>query len=224
MKKIILILSIFLITGCTANYQLNITEDKIEEKLSITTPKDILEPEILKEQVLNSKTIYPDQNKIYYTDIKADDTNYYVTFKHDHDINDFTNSKFISYCYNNNELIQDETAITLSTSGHFNCINMEDEMYMDNVKINITTDLKVLENNADEVNGNTYTWNINEENYTNKPINITMQKKQSIKNVVKNLEGNSASKDLFIIYGGLALLLGLIILLVTIKLKSNNKI
>ena len=47
---------------------------------------------------------------------------------------------------------------------------------------------------------------------------------EKLKNVVKHIEVNSASKDLFIIYGGIALLLVLVILLVIIKLKKNNEI
>ena len=55
-------------------------------------------------------------------------------------------------------------------------------MYTDDVKqfdsltINIKTDLEVVENNADKVDGNTYTWVINENNYQNHPIQMRIKK------------------------------------------------
>ena len=51
-----------------------------------------------------------------------------------------------------------------------------------------------------------------------------MQKKVNLKNVVEKIEVSSASKDLFIVYGCIALLIVLVVLLIAIKVKKNNKI
>ena len=53
---------------------------------------------------------------------------------------------------------------------------VDENLIVDSVKVNITTELEVLENNADEVNGNTYTWNINNNNYLNKEVNIQLKR------------------------------------------------
>ena len=223
-KKILLIVTIFLLTGCTATYNLTIDEDVIKENVNVNIPTELIDEDELSFQVDNSDIVYFNGKQKYNTKLTNNYDKYLINYKFEHKLNDYSNSKFVIQCYQNTNLEETDDQIKLATSNEFKCIKMYDGVYLNSAQINITTDLKVLENNADEINGNTYTWNINEENYTNKPINITMQKKIGIKSVVKSLEGNSASKDLFIIYGGLALLLGLIILLVTIKLKSNNKI
>ena len=48
----------------------------------------------------------------------------------------------------------------------------------EDIIVNVRTNLTVLESNADKVNGNVYTWNINDQNYTNKPIYIKIEKER----------------------------------------------
>ena len=225
-KKLILIIVLFTVTGCTAQYDLVIDESSFNESVTIKAPKESFGRDEI--QVYSKQKIpitqEASQTPFYKSSLTEDNSNYYFKFNYSQNIDTINKGYFVTRCYQNANINETNKQIEISTSSEFSCINMDDGLRNDEAQINITTDLKVIKNNADKVNGNTYTWNINEENYKNKPINITMQKKQSMKDVVKNLERNSASKDLFIIYGGLALLLVLIILLVTIKLKNNNKI
>jgi len=50
------------------------------------------------------------------------------------------------------------------------------------------------------------------------------QKEKDFKSITENIKVNKASTELFIVYGGIFLILICIILLVILKLKKNNKI
>jgi len=225
-KMILLVISLFTITGCTTQYDLVINESSFDETTTIVAPKsDFNRNEI---QVYSEQNIpitqETNQTKFYNNFMTEDNSNYYIKLNYSHDIDTIKKSYFITKCYQNANINETSEQIEISTSPEFMCINLDDGWYNDAAKINIKTDLKVVENNADEVNDNTYTWNINQTNYTNKPVNITMQKKVNLKNVVEKIEVSSASKDLFIVYGCIALLIVLVVLLIAIKVKKNNKI
>ena len=56
------------------------------------------------------------------------------------------------------------------------------------IKIVINTDLEIISNNADYVNGNTYTWIINRSNYTNKSVRFSLT---TVKDDLSNFNGNN---------------------------------
>lgn len=229
-KMILLIIFLFAITGCTTQYDLTIDESSFDESITVKAPKNEFTGNDIKVYSQQDIPITQEtgQTRFYNNSMTEDNSNYYLKFNYLHDINTITKSYFITNCYQNANISETDEDIKISTSSEFMCINMDEGWHNDAVQINITTDLKVIENNADEINDNTYTWNINTNNYTNKPINLTIQKKTTLKKVAndieKNMEKNSASKDLFIIYGGIALLLILVILFIKLKLKKNNQI
>lgn len=74
----------------------------------------------------------------------------------------------IDECYPNSSVLINQTTFYISTPGTFSCYEKYQDL--DNVNIYVKTKYKVVKNNADEVKGNTYIWNINKDNYTNKPI------------------------------------------------------
>ena len=97
----------------------------------------------------------------------------------------------------------------------------DDGLKADSVKINITTELNVINNNADEVVGNVYTWYINDSNYQNKTVEITLEKAFQIEDVLPQSE---ASYLTFIIVAVIILVALIIILFVKHKAKKNNNI
>ena len=75
--------------------------------------------------------------------------------------------------------------------------------------------LDVLDNNADEINGNNYVWEINEENYYDKPIYIQIDKRSF------NVE------DLILIISiivGILLLALVIFIIMRFRYKNINKL
>ena len=97
----------------------------------------------------------------------------------------------------------------------FNCFNKYSEL--DDVTINIDSSLEVESSNADEVNGNIYTWNINKSNADNKPINIVLK---------PNTEQKEKQRQLSVVLLVIAafILLGIIVFLIRSKGKRKNKI
>ena len=215
LKKLIIVFTIFLCTSCTANYNLNIDENNISEKFTITMPKSVIDENTLQNQLEHPDLVYKDQD--YYYDIKLQEDNnyYYVNYNYQHNLENYQESKIINFCYEENYNQVTNKRIIISTSNRFNCLKMYDDVNLDTVKINITTKLKVESHNADEVKGHTYTWHINGDNYQNKPINITMLKSQP---VISN-----SSVEMAIMLCSLVIVIGGIILYYKIKFNKRSK-
>ena len=97
---------------------------------------------------------------------------------------------------------------------------MEDDFETQKVTVNIKTKLKVKDNNADEINGGTYTWIIDENNYADKQI--YMQINKSLINVSDTVKKNTLS-SLELITVILIFVIPIIILAVVIWFKAKGK-
>ena len=136
-------------------------------------------------------------------------------------MNTIRQSYFISNCYPNFSIQSSDDKITLSSGTDFRCINGDDALQSDSVEINITTKLKVLDNNADVVNGNTYTWNIDKNNYQSKSLDMVLQKSFDLNEIVVQ---NEASYLTGIIAVVIIVVLLIIFIFVKFKQRKNNKI
>lgn len=215
-KNLISLLVLFFVSGCTAEYNIEINEDTIYEdtKLSID---NIRLNETLYNELLNDNSVYLDENKFYSIEEQSAENNTIFSYKYTHDIDKFGDSRIINWCYHDRSIINTDNELLISTKGSFDCANRESRSYIENARINIKTDLPVLANNADEVNGNVYTWIVNEDNYRDKPIYIRIQKNTN------ELESNSIVYLIFIIIV-LVILATLIALIIKRKIKNVNKL
>lgn len=190
MKKKILILMILslLFTGCSAKYDLVINGDSYKETLTGYFPKEDFNYNIVKGMSKQKIPISQIQgeDKFYSSSDDEDSSNYIVSKNYKHSLNTIGNSYFITRCYGKDTIKKYSDEIIIDTDNEFQCILLEDGAKVDEVIINITTKMKVLKNNADKVNGNTYTWVVNESNYKNKPIYLEM--KQSFNNLGGTLQ------------------------------------
>ena len=153
---------------------------------------------------------------MYKQSVIEDNNNFGMSYKKNYDtLNDYNNSLSFSICYDNYKLIKEKDKIVISTSKRFNCFNKYSEL--DDVTINIDSSLEVESSNADEVNGNIYTWNINKSNADNKPINIVLK---------PNTEQKEKQRQLSVVLLVIAafILLGIIVFLIRSKGKRKNKI
>ena len=178
MKKIFLLLiTVFLLTGCTAKYEINITKDTINDIITIETESN-------KVNNANKQTTDTFNQKIgewenghdfYKREIitTAETTGYQYTYNFNYDEYDAMSQ--IRKCYKDFNLTYNND-ITLTTSKDFLC-----KTYYPQVKtftISITSEYEISSSNADEVKDNIHTWKINNHNYRNKPINIKINKNQ----------------------------------------------
>jgi hypothetical protein len=217
-KNILLAVLIILLTGCSVNYNLVFKDDLIEETITIT-PENTQEKQNAQQfENRDYYAIIDANNQKKYKKTIESDGNYIFNYKYD--FSNFKNSRFTS-CYDAYTLTNDSGIITLSTSKKFKCTTY-DYNEVENITINISTEYKVVENNADEIDGNVYKWHINKNNKDNKPIKFSYNKNKKRKITLKEfLEQNKIS--IMIIASALSLFI-IITISIYIKHKRVNKI
>ncbi len=237
-KKIILLFVTILITsGCEIEYNLEINKNDYKENtivigniLDASENLTELKSKVLYDEYMpkpiplfNDSPIQSESNE------KLEDVEYYekadladgnivgVQFDGNFNGTNIVNSTIINYAYGDFSIIDNEKTISITTDKRFKLF--EQQSNLDKVIINIKTDYAVTETNADEINNNIYTWIITKNNYTNKPINIIMDKGNAANSKITN-----ASVELIIILGSVITVLVLIGLYMKLKTKQNNKL
>ena len=224
-KKLFLLLIPFLISGCTASYNIEIKNDYIIENVSVVIPEDeASEYNNFDDLIKKPIYLYLGAGKTYKSDIKFHNTDYYIKYNYKHTVSDYKNSTFLNKCYAESEVEVTDRSINIYTDSVFQCIMMEDGLRADNVDVKIKTKLKVLNNNADEVNKNVYIWHMNASNYLNKPINIILEKNSSSAGNINSIFSNNFSVFLFICIAGLFGVALLIYLYIKFRNDKNNKL
>jgi hypothetical protein len=213
MKKIIiLILTIFLLSGCSVEYNLEINNDNIRENIEIGK---FDASEIEDFEYLTPYAILNDESQKFYV---FDYSNKILNLSYDYNIQNYEMSEAFNQCYDMSNFSYDEKYYYILTSNEFKCLS-----YMgyttDEVKINIKSRYKVVESNADYVDNGVYTWIINEGNKDNKPINITIDYNETI---YKGNKLSSFSVMLLVIVS--LLIVGMIVGIIFLCGKKNNKI
>ena len=229
-KILILILLIFMISGCSVEVNVDISDNKIKESNDITIYQNaIYTKDILRTSFRNYIPIYasdlivdtvPDQpfsDVLYYNKNTTDLGNgYRFNYSYDFDIDKYGDARTIkdgfrdySYSYRND-------IISLSTDSE-GLIYFNDYPLLEEVTINIKTDYLVEENNADKVNGNTYTWVFNKE--SKKSIKIVVDTSKSGARVLGIVDTSTV-----ITLGVVILIILIILVLLLIRNRKNNKI
>ena len=180
-KYLILILVLFL-TGCSAEYNLKISNDNFKENISFVVEKqniqqltnDGIELDDQLTPFINEKTeAVMDESKFYKKKVKEDDNFTYVDMKYNYDEIEFGKSSSINLCFEYPEL-DFSSNYYIHLQGEFYCL------YSDSIDIKIETNNKVYSNNADEVSGNVYIWHVNENNKDFVDIEIEVDKGMSL--------------------------------------------
>lgn len=215
MKKIlILIISIFILSGCTVEYNATITKDNVLENIVLNGNK---------EDDFPVPAYITDQGPSL-TDQKVEGIEYYEVnygenlrnFKYKFPFERYKDSRGINYCYKNvsiNEI--NENSYRLSTNNYNSCIDYYQEIENLTINLHFADDFKITNHNADEVKGNTYTWLINRQNYDNKTIEITYSLAETTK---EEYENNKKINFLVIVS-----CFGILIIVLTVVIKFKNK-
>lgn len=226
-KSIIVLIFIFLVSGCSVEYNLIINEDaSINEEVIASENTNRLEAntKLKGEQAFNYLyNIFKRDNE----DIKANYTTKnsitYGTARTIHqDIEDFA-SKFSSDIFEKVEVLKNEDNITIMIVQKDKIGGDSVVSYIyDDIQINLTIPFKVIEHNADSVLKNTYTWKIKRDEEA-KTIKIVYKDNElpNRANIKINENKYSLRYEYFII-GGMGIIVFLIIVVVFIRSKKNN--
>ena len=175
-KYFIVIVCFLLLCGCTSSYNLIIDDDSFREEININMENDIYRLYPFDENNIEFKQypIYQDNSKLYDTKVIDNGNNKDILLSYSYKPSEFKNSNALNLCFDKFVYKYDEDFYEIDLYGEFKCLyNNED------LDIRIITDKKVISNNADIVNGNTYVWHINKDNKDQVSINIKISNKKS---------------------------------------------
>lgn len=183
--KLFIFLLVFCLTGCDVTYNLTITNDNMIESVNFWYSDNEANRQLLDQYLSVSHQAYFDMDTSlthnYNQSKMSKDDKIGMNLNYSYENDDLQKSSLLSRCYYKKNVINTDTQIVINTEGPISCMYMDGVKEFDNLEINIITKLKVLENNADKVDGDTYTWIINEDNYKDHPINIKISKESKWK-------------------------------------------
>lgn len=195
-KNKLLFISILILvtcTGCTVEYNINITESNIEEIINVTdyessnrTKQDILKqyntwyPTFVNfmgnEETIEFENYNQKYDGIEYhtKTIKTLDNGYKYSYKYIYGINDYHDAYTLAVAYLDTTVYKRTNTLVLKTNKESFLCNYN---YFEEATININIDpskYKLNYTNAQEKKNNTYTWNINRNNCDDSQIILTL--------------------------------------------------
>ncbi len=192
-KAIFLILILFIISGCTADVNLTITDDTISEEISINY---FTNDQTSKEEILNSfRKNIPAYNNVIVADTEEDEkqdgtlyynyknkdlgTGYNFNYKYDFPFATYNSARSVKRAFKSANFTKStkDNIITISTDSTGIKL-FEEYPELSSVTINIKTNNEVLESNGQYQNG-VYTWRFNKNDYK-KNIYLKMKTKETI--------------------------------------------
>ena len=195
-KLFILIGLLFILTGCTSEVTITITEKKISEDIVIDNyPSGSLTKNDIKNGYRHFVPAYgssiladsePDRRKggtAYYNfNMSELNSGYRINYKYDFPLDKYYDSRALKEAYSSAKVIDDGQYLTIETSNK----NQDLVLYPELTKltINIVSDFPLIESNADSCSGTKCTWIYNSSS-NNKGIYIKLKKTSTNSTVVK---------------------------------------
>lgn len=186
MKKILLlVIPCLLLSGCTVNYNLKIEDNKFIE----TIKGNVLNEELKTDKEQTDINLYYELINFEQNSLISDETAKYkktisqnknlvdknsidYIFSYTYNKETINDSRILNECFENFTFEEKDNKYYFIAFGDFYC------NYTKDININITTDYKVINHNANKIENNTYTWTINENNTENLELYITINKNQ----------------------------------------------
>lgn len=210
----LLILILITCTGCSVEYNINITSNNIEEIINVTDyiNENRTNEEILKEYntwyptfvnyIKEGETIETESfdskmpNVEYHQkEIKTLGNGYEYTYKYTYPIDKYYDSYVLANIYENVTIQEGINNLVIRTSKENFLCNYN---YFDNAKVNVTIDPQVYEvnyTNTSNVNNNTYTWYLDRNNCKDSEIVLTLNTKSNINNVTQDSSNNNNNNN-----------------------------
>jgi hypothetical protein len=168
-KKILLVLSvIFLLTGCDNVYNLTIEDDILKEEIISIIPDDKADAV---DKMFIEEEDYPffDNYKHKYKKVvKRSGNTTIVSLNYDYTIDTFKQSRTYNECFEKSVIKEEDGYLKFAFVGEFNCL------YGDSLEINLRSNRKVVNSNAESVDEDVYTWSINRKNKNNVDIQFVL--------------------------------------------------
>ena len=185
-KVIILASCIFILSGCTVDYNMEIYNDTIKENIVINETNleiinDSEKRELLEESIIVTYDYWKETNNTDYKlskIIKKDELGLSVKGKQKLDIKHSLVTA--NNCYQYFNIVATENSYVLSTSKENLCFDSNQNL--DTINVKISTNHKVINHNSDKKTKDTYIWEINKENYQDKMIQMEFYKDKYVWN------------------------------------------
>jgi hypothetical protein len=181
---------IFLLTGCSSDYELNINSDSIDDKVNFNMSKinsdnvfeigDVLELNIDGESdsEIENNIINTIKNGNIYTNYDKYDSFFErvidgdkVSLIHNYNNGSFETASMFNYCFGGTYYKETDDYYVINGNNSFKCI------FKNKTKVSIKTDYKVIDSNADIVLGNEYIWYFTDKNSEDHDLYMQVSKK-----------------------------------------------
>lgn len=230
MKKILSLLTILLLTGCSVNYDIKIDGNKLEEEIKITESINNFNESISDQQVENSYSEFSsDKKEKYKTSKNKQDDFVTYTLNQKYTISERMYIRAFSECFDTYKVSVEGKNYVIKTGQEFKCLSYGYNK-IDNVNVNISIAQPVIESNADSVSNNIYTWtfdnNSPEDKYIYikfKKIDINENKKTNIIDTIKNNMKLPFDSDILIVIVSLIIIVILVLLFILVGIRINKK-
>ena len=227
-KGILLLLTLFF-TGCSIEYNVTLN-DKIDEQIIISNisldsynlllNKSFMvylsdDKKLVDSSAPEFYSSFPQYNK---KDISRDNI-YNIEYFHNFDLDKYTDSNAANTCYQFFSVTVKDNEVSILTGNKFYCFDSYEEL--DSVTVNINSNYKVIQSNADKIVGKKHTWIITPENASNKPIIFVYDKSKKNMTIMQYLIDNF---PLVVVVSVVFALCGITFLVINLKKKKANKI
>lgn len=217
-KMFFLVTIVFLLSGCSFEYNINIDDNIItEDNVIYLKNSNFNNIEDSVNKIVNKYSGPTNSLGMYSSSIVERDNYFGMSYKKDYSFSDYNYSVSFSSCYDSYKLVDEGDTLTIATSNVFKCFDKYDEL--EDVTINLTTNYSVEESNADFVDGNKYTWYITKNNANQKSISIVVNISDSGITEKKSFNFNA-----FFLVLSVSLLVGIIILFIYLRNRKINRI
>lgn len=238
-KMILLCLGVFLLTGCDATYNLEIDGNEYKENVSIVEnnsanfysgnypAKSLLEYGLSYPFALNAdfvsyseSTEKVDGVEYYNVEDISDNNSVGIRFDGTFDSDGFERSNMVVSNYNRFVKATIDGNVVLSTGERLK--SFDQYTTLNRVIINIKTNNKVVKHNADEVNGNTYTWMVDRSNYIDKSVYFEFEPPKETEN--SGISNFAFNPIILIIILTIVIVVCIVVLFIFIKNRKNNRL
>ena len=204
MRKIcLLVCLLFFLCGCSIDYNLEFIDASFIEKINIGPVNSKAEEE------MSYMSFFAIKNNKYDKLYNLNYSNDYLKLKYKYSVSDFELARTFNECYELSNISYDDNYYYIYTSNEFKCMSYL-RYSANEVKINFKTNHEVVEVNADYIDGDTYTWVINENNSNNKPIKLKMVK-EVVSDKLDNNEDKNKYESIFLMLLGVVVIIGIVV-------------
>lgn len=192
MKKVCYLLFILVsLTGCSATYTLNIDKDfnlkeeilvKSEDKGDTYKIKEFSSIVPVDYEIDDYETFKKKIKGVGYYNVLKNSDRSKLKMNYIYDVNKFNNNIVARSCYEYVTSSINSERLLLSTSRKFLCFDKYENL--SSVSVRVKSKYKLMNTNADKIEGNTYIWNITRDNYENKNLYLELDRNMYVKDTV----------------------------------------